>query len=67
MPFSNYSYDEIQINPNLSVVLPLALLDDPLFSMETPRYLAMGTLGFIIAHEIMHGFDNSGIFALVLH
>lgn len=44
-----------------SMVLPLALLDDPLFSMETPRYLAMGTLGFIMAHEIMHGFDNSGV------
>jgi len=44
-----------------SMVLPLALLDDPLFSMETPRYLSLGTLGFIIAHEIMHGFDNSGV------
>ena len=43
------------------IVLPLALLHDPLFSLETPRYLGLGTLGFIVAHEIMHGFDSSGV------
>lgn len=47
---------------NLCVlVLPLGLLHDPLFSLDTPSYLGLGTLGFIVAHEIMHGFDNSGI------
>ena len=54
-----------KLDLNWNPVLPLALLDDPLFSMETPRYLAMGTLGFIMAHEIMHGFDNSGILQLI--
>ena len=43
------------------IVLPLGLLHDPLFSLETPNYLGLGTLGFIVAHEIMHGFDNSGV------
>ena len=42
-------------------VVPLALLNDPLFSMDTPRYLSLGTFGFIVAHEIMHGFDRAGI------
>jgi predicted metalloendopeptidase len=42
-------------------VLPLGLLHDPLFSLKTPSYLGLGTLGFIVAHEIMHGFDNSGV------
>lgn len=42
-------------------VLPLGLLHDPLFSLDTPSYLGLGTLGFIVAHEIMHGFDNSGV------
>lgn len=49
------------------LVLPLALLHDPLFSLETPRYLGLGTLGFIVAHEIMHGFDNSGILTQLFH
>ncbi|EFX65708.1 hypothetical protein DAPPUDRAFT_303549 [Daphnia pulex] len=44
-----------------SMVLPLGLLHDPLFSLKTPSYLGLGTLGFIVAHEIMHGFDNSGV------
>lgn len=52
--------DKFQIDPGY-VVLPLALLHDPLFSLETPRYLGLGTLGFIVAHEIMHGFDSSGV------
>ena len=39
----------------------MALLHDPLFSLDTPRYLGLGTLGFIVAHEIMHGFDNAGV------
>ena len=43
------------------IVMPVALLDDPLFSLDTPRYLGLGTLGFIVAHEIMHGFDNAGV------
>lgn len=42
-------------------MLPLGLLHDPLFSLKTPSYLGLGTLGFIVAHEIMHGFDNSGV------
>lgn len=42
-------------------VLPLGLLHDPLFSLDTPSYLGLGTLGFIVAHEIMHGFDNAGV------
>jgi predicted metalloendopeptidase len=44
-----------------SLVLPLGLLHDPLFSLKTPNYLGLGTLGFIVAHEIMHGFDGSGV------
>lgn len=39
----------------------MALLHDPLFSLETPSYLGLGTLGFIVAHEIMHGFDRAGV------
>lgn len=46
---------------NFKIVLPLGLLHDPLFSLDTPNYLGLGTLGFIVAHEIMHGFDNSGV------
>lgn len=36
-------------------------MHDPLFSLETPSYLGLGTLGFIVAHEIMHGFDKAGV------
>lgn len=35
-------------------------LQDDLFSSENPSYFNFGILGWLIGHEITHGFDGSG-------
>ncbi|KAJ3024355.1 hypothetical protein HKX48_000030 [Thoreauomyces humboldtii] len=43
---------QIQINPGI--------LQRPLFSSKNPRSMNYGSLGMVIGHEVVHGFDNNG-------
>ena len=43
-----------------SIEIPYGILDDPYFNSDLPYVLNFGALGFVIGHEITHGFDNSG-------
>lgn len=40
--------------------LTAAILQDRFFSANRPRYMNYGSLGFLIGHEITHGFDDVG-------
>jgi len=42
------------------VVLPTAILQNPLFSSQVPKYIQYSRLGTLAAHEIMHGYDDEG-------
>ena len=42
------------------VEIPLALLTPPSFDPEASLGANMGSLGFTIGHEMIHGFDNTG-------
>ena len=43
-----------------SIEIPSGILSSPLFDSNVPNYLNYGALGYIIGHEITHGFDTSG-------
>lgn len=43
-----------------SIQFPAAVLQDQLFSYDRPKYMNYGAIGYIIGHEITHGFDDTG-------
>lgn len=46
--------------PENGIELPAGILQDVFFSKDRPQYMNYGGIGFIIGHEITHGFDNQG-------
>lgn len=56
-----YSYTPIYTSTDNSISIPVALLQ-PFYFWGTnyPQALKYGTLGYMIAHEMIHGFDDSG-------
>ncbi|CAH0390816.1 unnamed protein product [Bemisia tabaci] len=51
------AYNNLQMN---SVIFPAGILQPPFFQMDRTQALNYGSIGVVIGHEIMHGFDDMG-------
>ena len=43
-----------------TINIQAAILSGVVFNVNRPRYMNYGALGFIVGHEITHGFDDVG-------
>ncbi|KAL8621596.1 hypothetical protein ACOMHN_036829 [Nucella lapillus] len=43
-----------------SIIYPAGILQNPIYSEENIDVLSYGGIGFVIGHEVTHGFDSSG-------
>ncbi|CRK97823.1 CLUMA_CG011199, isoform A, partial [Clunio marinus] len=57
----NAFYSSIENSIRKSKIeFPAGILQGQFFSADRPRYMNYGAIGFVIGHEITHGFDDQG-------
>jgi hypothetical protein len=59
--FKKYKIASLYLYYLLFAVLPLGVMTTPYYVTKAPKYVNMGKIGSIIAHEIIHHFDSTGI------
>lgn len=43
-----------------SIIIPVGVLQDPVFVTNRPNYINYGSLGMVVGHELTHAFDSIG-------
>ncbi|CAD5233162.1 unnamed protein product [Bursaphelenchus xylophilus] len=62
----NFTYAITTVNawyyPSLNhFYIPLGILQRPLFDLHYPAAVQYGCIGYVIGHELTHGFDSNGV------
>ncbi len=55
-----YTVNAMYNAANNEIVFPAGILQAPMYDVDAPREKNLGGIGYVIAHEITHAFDNNG-------
>ncbi|KAF2886062.1 hypothetical protein ILUMI_20111 [Ignelater luminosus] len=56
----NFEVNAEYIPEKNMIQIPAGILKSTYFNKNYPRYINYGSVGYVLGHEITHGFDNSG-------
>lgn len=56
-----FKFDIENLMLKIVSVLPAGILQGLFFSVELPQYVNFASIGYIIGHEVTHGFDDQVI------
>lgn len=59
-PFNTYTTNAAYLFADNSITFPAAILQKPFYDVNASYEENLGKIGYVIAHEITHAFDNNG-------
>jgi putative endopeptidase len=59
-PFPPQTVNAMYNPPNNEIVIPAGMLQPPFFDAQADAASNFGAIGFVVGHEITHGFDTQG-------